>query len=114
MTYAVHRLLSEWSEDNRHLAASPSRPALGRGWRQRQRDRLCSAGDASGIVGWEPGWLQLNVTSAVRQMSAGQPNRGWRRVPVSGYLEWPERFYSSESQVKAGLRPKLTVNYSIS
>ena len=114
MTYAVHRLLREWSEDTATWQqALPGQPWAVPGASGSGTDYAALA-DASGNVGWEPGWLQLDVKNAVQQMSAGQPNRGWRLVPVSGYLTGLKRFYSSESQVMPGLRPKLTVNYSIS
>ena len=114
MTYAVHRLLRDWSED----AATWQQALPGQPWAvpgaSGSGSDYAAVADAQAAVGWDPAWMQFNVTSALQQMSAGQANRGWRLVPVSGYMAGLKRFYSSESLVNAGLRPRLIVNYSIS
>jgi hypothetical protein len=114
MTYAVHRLVRDWSE----AAATWQQALPGQPWAvpgaAGSGTDYAAVADAQGSVGYDPGWLQFDVTTGIRQMSAGQPNRGWKLVPISGYLNSLKRFHSRDSQVAPALRPKLTVSYSIS
>jgi hypothetical protein len=113
MVYSVHRLLRDWSEE----AATWQQRFPGQPWTvpgaSGSGTDYAAVADAQASVGWDPGWVEFNVTSAVQQMSAGQPNWGWRFLPVSGYLSGLKRFPSREFQTTPGLRPKLTVSYSV-
>jgi hypothetical protein len=113
MTYAVHRLLREWSEDSATWQQSrPGQPWAVAGAGGSGTDYAPLA-DAQFTVGWDPAWLNFDVTSAIQQMSAGEPNRGWKLVPVSGYLSGLKRFHTKEVVTTPDLRPKLTISYSI-
>ena len=113
MVYAVHRLLRDWSEEGATWQQRlPGQPWTTPGASGSGTDYAAVA-DAQASVAWDPGWVQFNVTGAVQQMSAGQPNWGWRLLPVSGYLSGLKRFYSRESPTTPELRPKLTISYSV-
>jgi hypothetical protein len=70
------------------------------------------AWEAEAAVGWNPQWMDLDVTAAVQRFSAGQANFGWMMVPVSGNTNI-KRFRSSEEVLEATTRPKLTLVYSL-
>jgi hypothetical protein len=113
MTYAVHRLLREWAEDSATWQQSrPGQPwaVAGAGGSGTDYEPLP---DAQFTVGWDPAWLTFDVTSGVQQMSAGEPNRGWKLTPVSGYISGLKRFHTKEVVATPDLRPKLTIRYSI-
>jgi hypothetical protein len=58
---------------------------------------------------WNPGWMDLDVTSRVAQWSANaNANRGWRLSVASGSAL---RFNASEYAADPTLRPKLTIVY---
>jgi cysteine-rich repeat protein len=109
--YRAHRVLKPWKEDEAT-------------WNERLRGTRWSLGGARGLgtdiavtpdgeatVGWEPGWLEVDVTSAVQAMAKGTPNYGWKLVEVDGNSNI-KKFYSSEATASLTRRPKLTVSYS--
>ena len=68
---------------------------------------LAAEYDARASVGWNPGWLEFDVTHAVQKISNGQVNYGWKMVWVGGNSNI-KKFASSENATLS-LRPKLTV-----
>lgn len=112
MNYALHPMLVDWSE----AEATWQRPSLGRTWGSPGAlgagTDFASTPDAAASVGWDPGWLEFDVTSAVQQMGAGAiVNFGWRLRDAGGYSIALKRFISSEEAGNTTLRPKLTVSY---
>lgn len=110
-SYQIHRLLNDWNEvqatwNNRSLGI----PWVSGGASQSGSDFMATA-DGAMSVGWDPQWLEFNVTSAVQEINSGANNFGWRLVAVSGNNN-EKKFYSRETQTDASLRPKLTVEFS--
>jgi hypothetical protein len=64
---------------------------------------------ATASVGWNPGWVNFDVTSSVAAMSAGLANYGWRLKPVSGTSALKR--YSARESGDASHRPKLAISY---
>jgi hypothetical protein len=71
-----------------------------------------STPDATGATGFNPGWIDFDVSAALQQMSASAPgsNHGWRLRQISGYSSGLKRFYTSEA-ANPSLRPKLVVSF---
>jgi hypothetical protein len=109
--YAVHRLLVDWTEAgaswNNRLPGVPWNRAGANG---AGTDHAATA-DATASVGWDPGWIDLDVTAGVQQMGSGASNFGWRLRAVSGYLNGLKRMHSSEFMDAVELRPKLVITY---
>ena len=112
MTYALNRMLVNWSETN----ATWKQRDTGLPWNadgaQGNGTDFMSTADSQIAVGFNPGWMQFDVTAALRQMSSGQPNYGWRLRGLSGNASNIKNFYSREATADPTLRPKLTVTYS--
>lgn len=110
-TYQVSRLQKAWLEQE----ASWNRAAVGVPWAVPgaagfgQDTNLVA--DAEASVDWSAGWLEFDVTAGVEAMTLGAENQGWRVVAISGNNNI-KRFYSRESTVDEGLRPKLDITYS--
>lgn len=110
--YAVHRVLQEWSE----ASATWTERLPGLAWVTPGGNGLgtdiAASPDATASVGWNPDWVNFDVTAAVNQMSgAAQLNRGWRLLGVGGNVSNDKMFYSSEFTGAPSLRPKLVVQY---
>jgi hypothetical protein len=70
------------------------------------------AADATLSVGYNPGWVNFDVTTRVRQWSDGiGTNYGWRMLQTTGGTS-TKQFHSSEYATDLSLRPKLTIVYS--
>ena len=65
-----------------------------------------------GSVGWDPNWLDLDVTDSVRGWSNGDANFGWRITPLAGNSN-RKQFHSSEWNAEPSLRPKLTIELQL-
>jgi hypothetical protein len=72
---------------------------------------IASAPVAEGSIGWDPQWMELDLTNAVQRIGDGQPNFGWMIVPVQGNANI-KRFRSSEEVQEPSQRPKIVVVYS--
>ena len=113
MTYAVHRIMKDWNE----AAANWNQTGASGAWsvagaNGAGSDYLATA-DATANAGFDPGWIEFDVTTSVQQMSLGNPvgNYGWRVLAVSGYTSALKKFHSSEYGGNIDLRPKLTISY---
>ncbi len=110
--YAVHRVLSDWSE----VSATWVERLPGQAWTvpggNGTGTDIAASPDATASVGWDPAWVNFDVTAAVNEMSeAAQLNRGWRLLGVGGNLSNDKMIYSSEFTGAQSLRPKLVVQY---
>lgn len=113
MTYEVRRVLGNWSESGATWLlrmpgvawATPGANGIG--------TDISATVAASATVGWDPGWMDFDVTDSVRYISAAPAalNFGWRVIGTGGYLSAGKRFYSSEFAGDPALRPKLVVRY---
>jgi hypothetical protein len=109
--YRAHRLLQPWDEAqatwNQRLAGVP--------WSQGGANGLGTdiavEADGEAAAGWEPQWLSIDVTEGVRRMSNGEPNDGWKLVPVSGNSNL-RRFRSRETTTESFRRPRLLIKLS--
>ena len=46
---------------------------------------IAGQADAQAAAGWDPGWLEFDVTASVQEISVGVgANHGWRLYPLSG------------------------------
>jgi hypothetical protein len=113
MVYRLHPLLVDWNE----AQATWSQRVTGVPWgapgaRLAGTDHA-SVADATASVGYDPGWVVFDVTGAVQRMQSG-PNFGWVMLGDSGYTSGLKRFYTRESVLDPGLRPKLEVTYASS
>ena len=111
MTYAVNRVLANWSE----ASATWQQRDIGLLWgtpgAQGAGVDYQASADAQASVGFNPDWVTFDVTSAIQQMSGGQPNYGWKLIGLSGYLSGVKRFYTREYAADPTLRPKLVITY---
>lgn len=113
LTLSAYRLQCDWVE----LQASwnscrsgvlwSSAGALGAG-----TDYVAQA-DGAGYAAWEPGWVAIDVTSGLLAMQAGSPNFGWRLRRTGGDDINTKRYFSREYAQVPGLRPRLTIHYTL-
>lgn len=113
MTYGVHRMLQPWSETsstwNERL---PGTPWAAPGGKVAGADHAALP-EASGSIGYDPGWVSFDITSHVQTLSntVMAQNHGWRLNPTAGATSSLKRFYSSEYIADPLLRPKLVITY---
>jgi hypothetical protein len=112
MVYSVHRMLRAWSEPT----ATWSAPGTGGAWAIAGANGIgtdyAALADATASSGFNPGWVNFDVTNAVSAMSTSSGlNLGWRLRGVSGYTTALKKFHSSEASADPSLRPKLVVTY---
>jgi hypothetical protein len=109
--FQANRLLRDWREmeaswDNANTTTHWSvNGAFGS-----DTDAVAEA-DGQGFVGWDPGWLEIDVTSGVQAMSNGARNYGWHIMGIGGNTN-AIRFLSREYATDPTLRPKLTIVYT--
>ena len=110
--FQAYRVLKDWHEmesswDNANATTVWSiNGAFGS-----DTDNIARA-DGQAAVGWNPGWLEIDVTSGLQAMSNGDPNYGWHIVGL-GTNTNALRFHSREYQSDPTLRPKLTIVYTV-
>jgi len=111
MVYGLHRVLPAWTEagatwattDGTHPWSAPGNNGAGLDY--------ASTPDAIGTTGFNPGWIDFDVSTALQQMSASATgNHGWRLRQISGYGSGLKHFYTSEA-ADPSLRPKLLLSF---
>jgi hypothetical protein len=107
--YRVHPLLADWNESevswrNREAGLPWSAPGA-----QDSGADVANDADGQASTGWNPGWIEFDVTSGLQAMTEGRANFGWVLEPVSGNNN-AKRLRSSEYE-DASLRPRLEVTY---
>lgn len=114
MTFAVHRVLLDWSESaatwRLRLPGSPWSTAGANGL----GTDIALTPDALASTDFNPGWINFDVTSSVNEMSIAPTfsNYGWRLKGVSGYASAVKKIYASEFTGTPSLRPKLSITYN--
>ncbi len=112
MLYGLHRMLQEWSEAaatwNQRLPGLPWATAGANG----PDADFATTVDATAITGFDPEWIDFDLTASVSAMSTASPknNFGWRLRSVSGNSNL-KRIYASDYAADPTLRPKLVISY---
>jgi hypothetical protein len=107
--YELRRVLKDWAEgqatwnkaDGLTPWAVPGAKGMG--------SDIDTAVAATASVGWNPGWVNFDVTSSVAAMSAGLSNFGWKMQGKSGTSAL-KRFTAREGS-NPDQRPKLVIQY---
>ncbi|HFE49061.1 MAG TPA: DNRLRE domain-containing protein, partial [Chromatiaceae bacterium] len=110
--YTATRILKAWQE----TAVSWNNRLPGTAWSVAGAagigTDIATAPDGQGSVGFAPQqWLNIDVTSGIQAMSTGAANHGWLIDGLSGYNNI--RHFNSREVANAGLRPKLSIRYSV-
>jgi hypothetical protein len=112
VVFNLHRMLKDWSETGATwLQRLPGSPWGAPGALGADID-YASTPDAQASIGWDPGWVQFDVTTAVQAFATGQPNYGWRVRGTSGNLSNNKYFNTREYASDPSLRPKLSIQYA--
>ncbi len=115
MGYAVHRMLVDWGETTATWSQRLPGTAWAAGGAGGSGSDHAALADAVASAGWDPGWVNFNVTASVQQMNSGSAsNFGWQLKATGGYTSAIKMFHGSELQGAADLRPKLVVSYTAS
>jgi PKD repeat protein len=107
--YSVYQVLKNWSETGATWNSANSgdawnTPGCNGAGTDRSTDPV-----ASSQMGWDPGWMDVDVTACLQAFSGGTTNNGWLLVdPYGNYRTWASRDYTTD----ASLRPKLVITYS--
>lgn len=113
MEYGLHRMQQSWSEDTATwLQRSPGQPWGAAGATLAGVD-YTAIPDAEDSVDWAAGWVEFDVTTAVRAFRSGSPNHGWRLRGKSGSPAALKYFNASEFLTNPSLRPKLEISYTV-
>ncbi|SFK43223.1 hypothetical protein SAMN05216302_100682 [Nitrosomonas aestuarii] len=108
--YGAHRILSDWNgssvtwlqKESGSLWDTPGASTPGADY--------ATNSDGEGEVEWNPGWLEIDVTSGVQDISTNGQNFGWKLVSKGGNNNLV-RFSSSEFTDDPLLRPSLEIEY---
>lgn len=112
-TLSAYRLLCDWQETQiTWNACRTGVPWVKPGMAGVGTDYAAVA-DGAGLVGWDPGWIKMDVTQGLTTMQAGAPNYGWRLLRTAGDNINTKRYLTREYTQSTSLRPKLTVVYSV-
>ncbi len=110
--YRAHRLLQDWSEReatwNQRLPGVPWAQGGARG----SGTDIAAVADGEGLVGWQPQWIAIDVTSGVQAMSDGEPNHGWKLIPIAGNPN-VKKFHSRDTASEPSKRPRLIVSFTL-
>jgi hypothetical protein len=109
--YELRRVLKDWAEGqatwNKADGLTPWAVAGAKGL----GSDIDTAVSATASVGWNPGWVDFDVTSSVAAMSAGLPNYGWKMQGTGGTLAL-KRFTAREA-ADFSHRPVLAVSFTM-
>ena len=110
-TFQAYRVLKDWREMDAswNNANATARWAVDGAFGS-NTDNVATP-DGQAVVGWDPSWLEIDVTSGLQAMSNGAGNYGWHIVGL-GTNTNALRFHSREYQTDPTLRPKLTIVYT--
>jgi hypothetical protein len=110
--YRAHRLLQDWSEReatwNQRFSGVPWAQGGARG----SGTDIAVLADGEGLVGWQPQWISIDVTSGVQGMSDGEPNHGWKLIPIAGNPN-AKKFHSRDTVSEPSKRPRLIVSFTL-
>jgi len=109
-TFRAHRVLKNWAENSASWDSASSTTNWSIGGALGSDTDIVSTADGQGAVGWDPGWLAIDITSGLQAMSDGIPNYGWRLLGVSGNDNLIQ-FISRNDSADSTFRPKLTIVY---
>jgi len=108
-TYVVNALLTRWVQSQATWWYAQTGVAWSVGGANAAGSDYVSAPDASVAGGFNPGWLNFDVTSRVAQWSVNpSANYGWR-LSQTGTSPQEKQFNGSEYATDVTLRPKLTI-----
>ncbi|MCP5244617.1 MAG: DNRLRE domain-containing protein [Burkholderiales bacterium] len=107
--YGLHRILSDWDGSSVSWLQRTSGVNWGSPGANTSGVDFSNLADGEGSIAWDVGWLEVDVTPGVQDMSANGQNYGWKLVPISGNNNLI-RFSSSES-ANAIQRPVLEIEY---
>jgi len=109
-SYQLRRVLRDWVEGQ----ATWNSARTGTPWAVAGASGVGSdigAGvEATASIGWDPGWVNFDVTAGVSAMSTGVANYGWKLQPVSGTSAL--KTFTSREGATPSQRPKLVVSYT--
>ncbi|MDO8471198.1 MAG: Ig-like domain-containing protein [bacterium] len=109
-TFATYRIKKDWLEtEATWLKARENLPWTKPG--ELNADDFITTPDSVTNIGWDPGWLAMDVTAGVRAFAGGEFNAGWEIIGISGNSNI-KTFYSREWGMP-DLRPKLIVIYTL-
>ena len=112
MLYGLHRVLQDWSE----ATASWNQRSTGLVWSSAGANGAGSdyatVPDASAETGWDPEWIEFDLTTALAGMSnaTARANYGWRLLATKSASSL-KRLYASDFEADPRLRPKLSITY---
>ncbi len=108
-TYGLHRILSDWDGSSVTWLQKMSGVDWDTPGANTSGVDFASQSDGEGSITWNAGWLDIDVTPGVQDMSSNGQNYGWKLVSISGNNNLI-RFFSSES-ADAIQRPTLEIEY---
>jgi hypothetical protein len=112
MLYGLHRVLQDWSE----TTATWTQRSTGLAWSGAGANGAGSdyaaAPDATAETGWDPEWIEFDLTAALAGMSneTARVNYGWRLLATKSSSNL-KRIYASDFAADPSLRPKLAITY---
>lgn len=108
--YGAHRLISEWGAGSVTWLQKESGSLWDTPGANTPGIDFANDSDGEGMVAWDPGLLEIDVTSGVRDMSTSGQNFGWKLISKGGNNNLI-KFSSSEFTDNPSLRPALEIEY---